>query len=489
MANYSIVANTTFTPYTFDQMIKPFEMYGNYYKEQEEILSKLGEEAAEWGKKANDATDPITAKKYRDYENALKAQSERMNKEGMSLGLRQDIQKLRTRYAKDINPIKDAYAWKLQQIQNQAEGRAKGMVYEGDAATTSLDNYVANPTLIYGAADSTTGYNRVANAAQTIAKGLADAKVTGNLDAYTEKLLIKSGYDVSDVSKAISQATSDLQGVINGSISMDSPAGSIVKELLQNESVASGISTWKDNKAQQEYMSKVVPALYNLVGPASVSPTENYGARADKQLSNHLATITAQGKETRKNTEHQYETMAKYGLLSGQKKGSSSSNSDDNIYLPKGVIVYNNGTDVSYKSWGNSADEITKLAGTKLRFVKRGNTIYYYNSYGKEVAHWSKNKADEVSYKNDSGKTVVHHGGAKHEDGIFKGYLNSDIVNLSRELYERPGSENQRTVKVGYDGEGIYLQTEESPTKVTTDINTSNSILDNLLSNDYNIQP
>ena len=97
-----------------------------------------------------------------------------------------------------------------------------------------MDDYIANPTLIYSAADSNAGYARVANAAQAIAKGLSEAKISNKLDDYTKALLIRSGYDANDVTNSVNQAMSDLQGVLNGTISMNSKAGKNVQELLQN---------------------------------------------------------------------------------------------------------------------------------------------------------------------------------------------------------------------------------------------------------------
>ena len=148
MANYSIVSNARFTPFSFDEMVKPFQMYGEYYAQQEQLAYSLAEQAAEWGQKANETTDPITYQKYKSFEADLNRQSDRLLRQGLTPGLRADLQKMRKRYATEINPIKDAYNWRLQQIQQQAEGRSKGVVYEGDAATTSLDKYIANPTLI-----------------------------------------------------------------------------------------------------------------------------------------------------------------------------------------------------------------------------------------------------------------------------------------------------------------------------------------------------
>ena len=199
MANYSIVSNARFTPFSFDQMVKPFQMYGEYYAQQEQLASSLAEEAAEWGQKANETTDPITYQKYKSFEADLNRQSERLLRQGLTPGLRADLQKMKKRYATEINPIKDAYNWKLLQIQQQAEGKARGVVYERDAATTSLDDYIANPTLIHSSADSNAGYTRIANAAQAVARGLSEAKISGKLDNYTKALLIRSGYDANDV--------------------------------------------------------------------------------------------------------------------------------------------------------------------------------------------------------------------------------------------------------------------------------------------------
>ena len=280
MANFSLSSRAKFTPFTFDEMVKPFQMYKEYYTQQEQLASALAEQAAEWGQKLNEVTDHDTYQTYKNFESDLKDISERLVKQGLDPGLRANIQKMRHRYASEINPIKDAYNWRLQQIQQQIDGKSKGMVYEGDAATTSLSDYIANPNLVYGYADSKAGYTRLANAAEAIAQGLSEAKFSKNLDNYTKELLVRSGYDVSDVTTAIDKAMSDIQGVLSGTVSMDSSAGRIVQELLQNEYKASGISDWKNRNAQQEYLSKVSPALYNLIGKSAATSTEDYAKRA-----------------------------------------------------------------------------------------------------------------------------------------------------------------------------------------------------------------
>lgn len=506
MANYSIVSNAKFTPFSFDQMVKPFQMYGEYYTQQENTASQLAEEAAEWGKKANEATDPITYKKYKDFETDLNRQSNRLLRQGLTPGLRADIQKLKKRYATDISPIKDAYTWRLQQIQNQVEGKAKGMVYEGDAATTSLDKYMENPTLIYNAADSTTGYNRVANAAQAIAKGLSEAKITGKLDAYTNALLIRSGYDTSDVTGSISQAMNDLQGVLNGNISMNSKAGRVVQELLQNESRASGVEDWEDLRAKREYMSKVSPALYNLVGQSAITPTENYGARADKQLASTIAAQNNQARLSEQAADRQRAfTASLYGGTYDKATGTTSgvtlpskkhSKSDVNTSSSNSKTSYSyDRPNTAFKdgkpSRTVSVDEATGVftingKATTIRSElqvkhskKNFNDIEIWKD-GRKIASYNTNNTGDgvLVYNPTTGKYNASHGGAKLW-GVLTGVTAADIRNLARHVAENPGSENQYSYGVTEDGELYSIQNKAQ--RVTTDSQESADALSALL--------
>lgn len=489
MANYSIVSNARFTPFSFDEMVKPFQMYGEYYAQQEQLASSLAEQAAEWGQKANETTDPITYQKYKSFEADLNRQSDRLLRQGLTPGLRADLQRMRKRYATEINPIKDAYNWRLQQIQQQAEGRAKGVVYEGDAATTSLDDYIANPTLIYSAADSNAGYARVANAAQAIAKGLSEAKISGKLDDYTKALLIRSGYDANDVTNSVSQAMSDLQGVLNGTISMNSKAGKVVQELLQNESRASGIGDWKSMSAKQEYLSKVSPALYNLIGASQTTPMEDYKSRIELQgeqtrlNQSHAAALSEAA--AKKAHERQVELLRlKYGspLYKNSKSGSGSTEygyDRPNVYFSKGKTNQVTKTsEGALQIGGKDIGEYTRL--TIKRSTSNPNDISIYNG-SRLIASYnasSSNNFDGIRYYNPSSKKYV----AKHGDealtGILEGLTATDIRNFARFVAENPGSENQYSYGITKDGELFSVQ--NSAQRVTKGLNNSAAIMQSL---------
>lgn len=506
MANYSIVSNARFTPFSFDEMVKPFQMYGEYYAQQEQLASSLAEQAAEWGQKANETTDPITYQKYKSFEADLNRQSDRLLRQGLTPGLRADLQKMRKRYATEINPIRDAYNWRLQQIQQQAEGKSKGVVYAGDAATTSLDDYIANPTLIYGSADSNAGYARVANAAQAIAKGLSEASISGRIDDYTKALLIRSGYDANDVTTSVNQAMADLQEVLSGNISLNSRAGKIVQELLQNESRASGIGDWKSMSAKQEYLSKVSPALYNLIGASQTTPMNDFKAQTDLQgswQSRHIAEQGAESRKTQENAarlseeaakkaqERQIELLEKKAQLfpgvrtpgqagaTGSRGGSGGTEygyDRPNVYFSEaktgqvtrtseGVLQIN----------GKNVKDYTRL--TVKRSISNPNDISIY--YGSRLlasynASPSNNSSGIRYYDPSSKKYVSRHGGAELA-GTLEGLTATDIRNFARFVAENPGSENQYSYGVTKDGQLFSVQ--NSAQRVTKGLDASAAMM------------
>lgn len=495
MANYSIVSNARFTPFSFDEMVKPFQMYGEYYAQQEQLASSLAEQAAEWGQKANETTDPITYQKYKSFESDLNRQSDRLLRQGLTPGLRADLQRMRKRYATEINPIKDAYNWRLQQIQQQAEGRAKGVVYAGDAATTSLDEYIANPTLIYSSADSNAGYARVANAAQAIARGLSEAKISGKLDDYTKALLIRSGYDANDVTNSVNQAMYDLQGVLNGTISMDSKAGKIVQELLQNESRASGIGDWKSMSAKQEYLSKVSPALYNLIGQSTTTPMEDFKSRTNLQGAESRRTqenaARLSEEAAKKAQERQIELLEKKAQLfpgvrtpgqvgvTGSRGGSGSTEygyDRPNVYFSGAKTGQVTRTSEGVlQIGGKDIGDYTRLTVKRSTSNPSDISIYYGSRLLASYNASPSNNSGGIRYYDPSSKKYVARHGDAALAGILEGLTATDIRNFARFVAENPGSENQYSYGITKDGQLFSIQ--NSAQRVTKGLDASAAMM------------
>lgn len=277
MANYSLVVNSKFQPFSFDRYLQPYQIYGQNYKEIEEQYTDLSTKAGIWDGLANEQTDPYTYKMYKTYANDLENQASQLASEGLDAVSRKNMLNMRARYSKEIIPIEQAYKARTEEAAEQYKGRAAGMVYEGDASTASLDRYLDNPSIRFNQANSQEGFKRVATTASALSKGLRDYRNGKRLDPYVKTWLQEHGYKDTDVAKAIN----DIQRLINGDTDVDT--NGVLNSILQDELNVSGVGKWSDRAAVMDYFSRVAPALYQAVGQTQVSPYEDYGAKLSAQ--------------------------------------------------------------------------------------------------------------------------------------------------------------------------------------------------------------
>ena len=109
MANYSLVVNSKFQPFSFDRYLQPYQIYGQNYKEIEEQYTDLSTKAGIWDKLANKQTDPKAYRMYKTYSDELKDKASKLAREGLNASSRQGLLNMRNRYSQDIVPIEKAY--------------------------------------------------------------------------------------------------------------------------------------------------------------------------------------------------------------------------------------------------------------------------------------------------------------------------------------------------------------------------------------------
>lgn len=115
MPNYFIQAQTGhFNPMSFDEMVKPLNMYKQYYEQNEEKLTELQAQAKLWEDIANSELDAEYADKYNSYAQSLEDAAQQLSN-GMSYNLRKQIQDLRAQSAM-VNQIENAYALRAKDI-------------------------------------------------------------------------------------------------------------------------------------------------------------------------------------------------------------------------------------------------------------------------------------------------------------------------------------------------------------------------------------
>lgn len=109
MANYSLILDTKFKPFSYAEMLAPVAAATQAHQAIEEEYGNLAAKASVWDRMANEQTDPYAYKMYKTYSDDLEARAEQLMKYGLNASSRKGMLDMRARYSKEIVPIETAY--------------------------------------------------------------------------------------------------------------------------------------------------------------------------------------------------------------------------------------------------------------------------------------------------------------------------------------------------------------------------------------------
>lgn len=285
MARY-VITGSKFKPFSYAELIQPIQLAEAAHQAVEDQYNELSTKANVWDKLAGEQPDSKVSTLYRDYANDLRNQANQLAKEGLTPSSRQGLLEMKSRYSTDIIPIEQAYNARAAEAAEQLAGKAKGIVYEGNASLSSLDRYLYNPQIRYGMADSQEGYKRVYNSAKALQGQLRNYGNGERLDYYTKTWLQEHGYKQDEANQAIK----DIQEALT---SGDNIRGNnILSDILAQEMNTSGVANWNNNAARVDYFNRVSPAIYAAVGETKVSPYEDYGRRLSARATESSSSAT-----------------------------------------------------------------------------------------------------------------------------------------------------------------------------------------------------
>ena len=272
MANYSLVVNSKFQPFSFERYIQPYQMYGEAYKEIENQYGELATKASIWEEMANEQTDPYAYKMYKTYANDLEEQAGQLAREGLNAASRRDMLNMRARYSKEITPIEQAYALRQKQAEQQQQALLQDptLMLSRRAATTSLDDYIRNPQLAYEAYSGKLITAQAATAAAALAKQMREnpRKWRSILhDSYYEALMQK-GFKTEDVLKAIQghpEAAQELTRIVEDAVN------------------SSGVRNWGDKATIARAIDYAKQGLWSAVGETQYQVLDNWRAKMAAQ--------------------------------------------------------------------------------------------------------------------------------------------------------------------------------------------------------------
>ena len=259
MPNYNLVANSQFKARNFEDMIRPYAMYTQEYRAQENAIADLATKADVWAGLANEQTDPVAYAQYTNYANALKDQAAVMADRGLNPSSRQAMLNLKRRYSSEIVPIEQAYTARKAQAEEQRKALLQNptLMMSRRADTTSLDRYMENPNLGYESYSGALLTQQAGQAAAAIAKELRDYGKGKPLDGFTRTWLQQHGYTAAEVAFAINHPD-------------DPRASSVLNTIVNNVIADSGMTNWADNKTLNQAYNYARQGLWQAVGQTQV---------------------------------------------------------------------------------------------------------------------------------------------------------------------------------------------------------------------------
>lgn len=269
MANYNLVVNSTFQPFSFERYIQPYQMYGEAYKEVENTLADLNTKASVWEGMANEQTDPQTYAMYKKYADDLKNQANLLASKGLTPGSRKTLLDMKSRYSKEITPIEEAYTKRQKLIDEQREAllRDNTLIFDKDYRTASLDDIIKNPNASYTPLSGKDIATRTAAMAKEAGAAiLSDPEYSSVFNSQYVQQKIMQGYDMSQILAAAQRdpnAPKALLGIVDaikGEVGYENWSDDNKKKIDSyiNEGLRAAVGTPKiDVMANRNFISEI----------------------------------------------------------------------------------------------------------------------------------------------------------------------------------------------------------------------------------------
>lgn len=370
MANYSLVINSQFKPFSYQEMLAPTLMATQAHQELENQYGELATKASVWEEMANEQTDPYAYKMYKTYANDLEEQAGQLAREGLNAASRRDMLNMRARYSKEITPIEQAYTTRQKQAEQQQQALLQDptLMLSRRAATTSLDDYIRNPQLAYEAYSGKLITAQAASAASALAKEMQEKprkwrSILGN--SYYETMMQK-GFS----SQAVLQAIQD-----------NPNAAPQLTRIVEDAINSSGVRDWGDQATIARAIDYAKQGLWSAVGETQYQTLDNWRAKMAEQeaMQKRAEKRAAAAKEAELNRYR----VNPLPLRSEQE--ISANNEKINNYISNG-----------YLKRTNAGLVLTQKGLAQLRSANRTPIVQTWNTYKKQHPGASKSSYDSM---------------------------------------------------------------------------------------------
>lgn len=288
MANYSLVINSQFKPFSYQEMLASTLMATQAHQELENQYGELATKASVWEEMANEQTDPYAYKMYKNYANDLEEQAGQLAREGLNAASRRDMLNMRARYSKEIAPIEHAYTARQKQAEQQQQALLQDptLMLSRRASTTSLDDYIRNPQLDYETYSGKLITAQAASAASALAREIQEKsrKRRDILDNSYYETMMQKGFS----SQAVLQAIQD-----------NPNAAPQLTRIVEDAINSSGVRNWGDQATIARAIDYAKQGLWSAVGETQYQILDNWRAKmaAQEAMQKRAEQRAGKGKE------------------------------------------------------------------------------------------------------------------------------------------------------------------------------------------------
>ena len=289
MANYSLVIDSKFSPFSYEELLKPALMATQAHQELENQYSELATKANVWEEMANEQTDPYAYKMYKTYASDLESKAGQLAREGLTPASRQNMLKMKQRYSSEIVPIEQAYKKRQELIDEQRKLQAQDntLMFDRSASMMSLDDLIKNPQLTYQSYSGAILAKQVGDAAKSLSEEMRDnprkwRNILG--DQYFESIMQK-GYRPEEIIQAIQNNPN---------------ASPILQSIVEDAVGSSGISRWGDKATLNRAYEYARQGLWNAVGETQyqIQSNKSYDYAMQEKVARNKAAREAEAPDT-----------------------------------------------------------------------------------------------------------------------------------------------------------------------------------------------
>lgn len=281
MKNYSLIVNSTFNPYSLQELLPIYQANAQAQYQAEEAFSQLQMKADQWEKLANNAQDADVYSKYKSYSNQLKEAANDVLNNGINAASRRNLMNMRAQYASNIIPIEEAYNKRQQQAQVLWQARLQDpTLIAQDPSELGLSYYMKNPSYTPQSYSGKLLTAQSAQAAQNLAKTLSSYGKGEPIDSYTNTFIQKHGLTRNDIQKYLNGETTATNKVL----------GAIYQQVYDS----SQIGNWANENQRRQAANFIKQGMWSAIGQDTVQAMENFEARENYKFKQQLDLLQAQ---------------------------------------------------------------------------------------------------------------------------------------------------------------------------------------------------